>query len=494
MIKQKQQGKANITWAAFIVVVLSIIVGNAFLALNTIQGLTQTQKSLDNTSMLSSAVEQLHLSVVQAESGQRGYLLTAESDYLIPYYDAVGRLESQANRVKSLRSEIDGQAERIAELLLLIEDKKNELKQTVELALDDKQQRALYVLNTHRGRELYKEILIQVNEVQDRELLFKVSHFSKLAQIKNEAKITFAITAITSALLIIGMFVMTRLNLTNAAEYRAKLENQNETLASKVAERTQELTLYSDELGRSNRELEEFAFVASHDLQEPLRKIQAFSDRLETMFKDELGEKGIDYIGRMKNAARRMSNLITDLLEFSRITTRGKDFADTNLNDVITDILDDLEIAIKECNAKVDVDELPVIQADKSQMQQLLLNLLSNAVKFRQADINPHIQISYQHEVHFSDDHNTDLSFQVITVKDNGIGFSQDYADKIFVPFQRLHGRSQYKGTGIGLSVCRRIVERHGGTISAQSENGKGATFTIKLPVEAALFTLQGEA
>jgi len=494
MNKQKHQSKTNTTWAAFIVVVLSIIVGNAFLALNTIQGLTQTQKSLDNTNMLTAAIEQLHLSIVQAESGQRGYLLTEETDYLTPYYDAIGQIEAQTKHVKSLHSEIDGQAERIAQLLVLVDSKINELKKTVNLALDDRERRALYVLNTHKGRELYKQIREYVNEIQDRELLFKVSHFSKLAQIKNEAKITFAITAITSALLIIGMFVMTRLNLRNAAQYRFELEKQNETLAIKVSERTQELTLYSDELSRSNRELEEFAFVASHDLQEPLRKIQAFSDRLETMFKDELGEKGIDYIGRMKNAAQRMSNLINDLLEFSRITTRGRDFDDTNLNQVVADILSDLEIAIKESNAQVNVDELPVIQADKSQMQQLFLNLLSNAVKFRKAGTTPRIDITYEDVSEFSEELNVNTQWQVVTIKDNGIGFSQDYADKIFVPFQRLHGRSEYKGTGIGLSVCRRIVERHGGIINAQSIEGEGATFTIKLPVEASLFTLQGEA
>lgn len=352
----------------------------------------------------------------------------------------------------------------------------------------------MYLLNTHKGRELYKDIRAKVNDIQDRELLFKVSHFSKLAQIKNEAKITFAITAVTSALLIIGMFVLTRLNLRNEAKYREELERQNETLASKVSERTQELTLYSDELSRSNRELEEFAFVASHDLQEPLRKIQAFSDRLETMFKDELGEKGIDYIGRMKNAAQRMSNLINDLLEFSRVTTRGKDFDDTDLKGVVNDILSDLEVAINESNAQVEVGELPVIQADKSQMQQLFLNLLSNAVKFRKPGEEPHISVMYEYKDEFSEDHNEKVGWQIITIKDNGIGFSQEYADKIFVPFQRLHGRSEYKGTGIGLSVCRRIVERHGGIITAHSKDGEGATFIIKLPVETTLFTLQGEA
>ena len=444
--------------------------------------------------VLGDGIERLHLSIVQAESGQRGYLLTEEEDYLMPYYDAIGQIESQIEHVKSLHSEIEGQAERIAELLVLTESKIKELKQMVKLATNDKERRALYVLNTHRGRELYKDIRVKVNDIQDRELLFKVSHFSKLAQIKNEAKITFAITAVTSALLIIGMFLLTRLNLRNAAKYREELERQNETLATKVSERTQELTLYSDELSRSNRELEEFAFVASHDLQEPLRKIQAFSDRLETMFKDELGEKGIDYIGRMKNAAQRMSNLINDLLEFSRVTTRGRDFDDTDLKGVVNDILSDLEVAIKESNAHVEVGELPVIQADKSQMQQLFLNLLSNAVKFRKPGVEPHISVTYEHKDEFSEEHNEKVGWQIITIKDNGIGFSQEYADKIFVPFQRLHGRSEYKGTGIGLSVCRRIVERHGGIITAHSKDGEGATFIIKLPVETTLFTLQGEA
>ncbi|MGB1301738.1 MAG: sensor histidine kinase, partial [Pseudoalteromonas tetraodonis] len=278
------------------------------------------------------------------------------------------------------------------------------------------------------------------------------------------------------------------------AVYRAELEMQNETLASKVTERTQELTLYSDELSRSNRELEEFAFVASHDLQEPLRKIQAFSDRLESMFKDELGEKGTDYIARMKNAAQRMSNLINDLLEFSRVTTRGKDFTDTNLNSILNDVLSDLEIAINESNAQVITVDMPIIQADPSQMHQLFLNLISNAVKFRAPNVNPVIDISFERISEFSEDHNSKVSWHVITVKDNGIGFSAEYADKIFVPFQRLHGRSQYKGTGVGLSVCRRIVERHGGTITAISTPNEGATFIIKLPVDAELFTLQGEA
>lgn len=493
-LMKKWQGKANLTWASFIGIVLCIIVGNSFLAVNIINSLTKTQQSLDNTSMITTAISKLHLSVVQAESGQRGYLLTGDKTYLTPYYEAILQLKSQVSLVKSLSSSIEGQADDIARLLFLVDDKVAVLTKTADLALADEDRRAHYLLETHKGRDLYEQILTLVGQIEERELNFKISQFVKLAEIKKDAKITFAITAITSALLIIGMFILTRINLRNASIYRSELEQQNEMLASKVSERTQELMIYSDELSRSNRELEDFAFVASHDLQEPLRKIQAFSDRLETMFKDELGEKGIDYIGRMKSAAQRMSNLINDLLEFSRVTTRGREFIDIDLSKVLSEVVSDLEIAIKESDTEVDIDDMPVIQADPSQMHQLFLNLLSNAVKFRRPDVAPRISINYQHQSEFSETHNTDIEWQVITVTDNGIGFLEEYTDKIFVPFQRLHGRSQYKGTGIGLSVCRRIVERHGGTITAQSESGEGATFIIKLPVEAELFTLQGEA
>ena len=490
----KQKGKITLNWAGFIAIVLCIVIANAILAVNTIRSLTETQNSLDNTNSLNTAIERLHLSVVQAESGQRGYLLTDREDYLLPYNDAIASMQAQIMLVKSLHSEIPGQAERIARFIFLVNDKIAIMSQITDLALADKNVKARRLLLTDKGRELYKDIRAAVDEIHMRELNFKVEQFAKLSQIKHDAKLTFVITAVTSTLLIIGMFILTRINSLNAAKYRADLEMQNETLAAKVSERTQELTIYSDELSRSNRELEEFAFVASHDLQEPLRKIQAFSDRLESMFKDDLGEKGLDYINRMKNAAQRMSNLINDLLEFSRVTTRGKDFIDTDLNEVVHEVLDDLEIAIKESEATVNLDTLPHIQADPSQMLQLFLNILSNAVKFRRENVPPIITISYQRTEEFSPAHNSDVAWEIITISDNGIGFSEEYLEKIFVPFQRLHGRSQYKGTGIGLSVCRRIVERHGGEITATSQVGEGASFTIKLPVETSLFTLQGEA
>ena len=191
-------------------------------------------------------------------------------------------------------------------------------------------------------------------------------------------------------------------------------------------------------------------------------------------------------------AAERMSNLINDLLEFSRITTRGKEFADVDMQEVMEDVLGDLEIAIEESNSQITAQPLPNIQGDKGQMYQLFLNLLSNAIKFRKPDVSPQISIQYQQVETKNEPTELHQRWHTITIIDNGIGFEQEFADKIFIPFQRLHGRSEYTGTGIGLAVCRRIVERHGGTISAQSELGNGTIFTINIPVEASLFNQFG--
>jgi signal transduction histidine kinase len=189
----------------------------------------------------------------------------------------------------------------------------------------------------------------------------------------------------------------------------------------------------------------------------------------------------------MRNAAERMSNLINDLLEFSRISTRGKPFVNVPLQEIVASTLEDLEISIDESKAELIVATLPAINADPSQMHHLFINLISNAIKFRQADVQPVVEVNYcQEEITFEPWH-------IITVKDNGIGFEQEFADKIFVPFQRLHARTQYKGTGIGLAICRRIVERHGGKISATSVLGEGTVFRIAIPVNNALINLIGD-
>ncbi len=241
-----------------------------------------------------------------------------------------------------------------------------------------------------------------------------------------------------------------------------------ETLSQKAAE-----------LARSNAELEQFAFVASHDLQEPLRKIQAFGDRLRGKCDGLLPPEAQDYLDRMHSASTRMRNLINDLLTFSRAIRSTEPFAPVDLNVVTREVLGDLEVRIEKSGATVEVGQLPTIEADAMQMRQLLLNLIGNALKFQPAGAKPFVKITGRQLTASSGAELCELA-----VQDNGIGFDEKYMDRIFAVFQRLHGRTEYEGTGVGLAVCRRITDRHSGTIVARSKPGQGATFIVTLPVK----------
>jgi two-component system, LuxR family, sensor kinase FixL len=239
------------------------------------------------------------------------------------------------------------------------------------------------------------------------------------------------------------------------------------------------------ELARSNAELEQFAYVASHDLQEPLRKIQAFGDRLKTKCDAASMVDGRDFLERMQGAAARMQTLINDLLTFSRVISSSQPFTPVELAPIIKGVLSDLEVRIEQTKATVEVGELPTIDADATQMRQLFQNLVGNALKFQPANHQPVIRISAKViKSPFAGTPEEDPYAEQceITVEDNGIGFEEKYLEKIFAVFQRLHGRNEYEGTGVGLAVCRRITDRHGGTITARSKPGEGACFVVTVP------------
>jgi PAS domain S-box-containing protein len=233
---------------------------------------------------------------------------------------------------------------------------------------------------------------------------------------------------------------------------------------------------YASQLEHSNRELQNFAFVASHDLQEPLRKIQAFGERLNVNLRDKLDEQSRDYLERMLNASVRMRTMINDLLSLSRVTTQGRPFERVDLSRLVGEVLSDLEMRIERSGGQVEVDDLPVIDADPTQMQQLFQNLIGNALKFHKPGVPPRVKVYKQFA--------PDARQVIIFVEDNGVGFEEQYAERIFQPFQRLHGMGEYEGSGMGLAICRRIVERHSGTIIAKSTPGEGATFQISLPAK----------
>jgi signal transduction histidine kinase len=235
------------------------------------------------------------------------------------------------------------------------------------------------------------------------------------------------------------------------------------------------LNAYTARLKLLNTELQEFAFIASHDLQEPLRKIQAFGERLRTKCEASLGEEGCDYLHRIESAADRMSSLLSALLAYSRVETRGRPFTKISLARAAQDAVSDLELAIEDVGGKVEVGPLPAIEADPDQMRQLFQNFIGNALRYHREGERPVIR------VHGSIG---DGVVQIL-IEDDGIGFDEKYLDRIFRPFQRLHGRtSPYKGTGMGLAICRKIVERHGGSIAARSTPGVGSAFIVTLPVK----------
>jgi PAS domain S-box-containing protein len=246
-----------------------------------------------------------------------------------------------------------------------------------------------------------------------------------------------------------------------------KLEKHLDDLERLVGERTASLE-------RSNQNLSDFAFIASHDLQEPLRKVSIFGDMLKELNKD-LGEKSQDCIDRMQNATFRMQTYIDDLLMFSRLTVEHSQFVKTDCNKIIREILLDLEVKINESRGTINVDKFQDIEADPFQIRQLFQNLISNALKYRKEDVDPVVNISSK----LNDDGNMDIK-----IEDNGIGFDEKYKDRIFQLFQRLHGKSAYAGTGIGLSICKRIVDHHHGAITVDSSLGEGAIFRVVLPTK----------
>lgn len=229
------------------------------------------------------------------------------------------------------------------------------------------------------------------------------------------------------------------------------------------------------ELEINNRELQEFAYIASHDLQEPLRKIQAFSDRLQVLYDEVIDERGQNYLHRLRQAAAYTQWLITDYLTFSRISAMSQVYVNTDLTAVIHSVMDDFEASILESETTIHIADLPVIEAELSQMHLLFRHLIGNALKFRRPDTPLQIYISGEIQ--------PESNVCQITVADNGIGFAEHHAERIFRVFQRLHGRDAYDGTGMGLAICRKVVERHHGRIQASSAPERGATFTITLPL-----------
>ncbi|MDI6645207.1 MAG: ATP-binding protein [Methanobacteriaceae archaeon] len=265
------------------------------------------------------------------------------------------------------------------------------------------------------------------------------------------------------------------IDITERKKAEEKLKSYRDELELKVHERTVELDMLIGDLKRSNEELRQFAYVASHDLQEPLRTVASFTQLLERRYKEQLDSDADEFIDYIMEAVNRMQQLINDLLEFSRVTSKEREFEPVDVNEVLNTVLSNLKISIDENNVEVIYDNLPHIMADSSQLVQLFQNLIGNAIKFRKLDELP--------KIHISAEKDEDKKEYVFSVQDNGIGMEPQYAERIFTIFQRLHTREEYSGTGIGLAIAKRIVDCHNCRIWVKSSLGKGSTFYFTIPL-----------
>lgn len=472
----------NSVWIMALSAAITFFAVSAVLAYRSIDVITHNNIRINNTLQTINLIKDLSREILAAESSQRGYLLTGDPEYLQPYHQTLLVVGDLLDRLDVATTELPAQNRRFQSLLNYVSRKIGEMERIVTLTNREEIRAAIRQVKTDEGIELMRAISQLLTQMEQEELT--ILEKNKIVAVENREFILIALLLANGIglLLSFGVFYSWYRNSSRVAELNSALATANAELEEKVGVRTQALLQYSEELQRSNRELEEFAFVASHDLQEPLRKIRAFGDRLQQKFSVELGEAGSDYVVRMQAASERMSALIDDLLSFSRVTTKQRPFARVNLNQVMDRVLDDLDYAIEETNANIHIDPLPTIDADGPQMAQVFMNLMTNSLKFHPAGVRPEIRVT--NETHLSSPLPEDeREWCRLQFADKGIGFDAHYAERVFSLFQRLHGRDEYSGTGIGLALCRKIIERHGGTITAQSAPGEGAVFTIFLPM-----------
>ena len=437
---------------------------------------------VDHTEGVLQQLEVIRTQLLQVETDARGFLLTGDQAYLDAYNTHLSEIPAKIAAVKESTLDNASHQRKLPVLEQAVRDR---------LALLDEFVKRREVLGATvipagqgtEGKRRMDAVRAALDDLAGDERALLDQRLDESRRSTSRLMLTLGLSFIGALALILSVFYLALRDIRRREANEVILKAARDDLEVRVGERTAELQDLNQELERSNRELQDFAFVASHDLQEPLRKIQAFGDRLLTTQGSRLDDQGRDYLDRMHSAAGRMHTLINDLLGYSRVTTKAQPFKPTNLRKIADEVVGDLEARIEESGGEVVIEELPTIDADQVQMRQLFQNLIANAWKFRRSDAPVRVKMfSERLSGESGETTSTTDGFVRIFVNDNGIGFDEKYLDRIFTPFQRLHARNEYEGTGIGLAVCRKIVERHGGTLTATSKTGEGSTFIVTLP------------
>lgn len=450
----------------------------------------QNEQRVVHTQQIISELRGLTTAMAGAEAAKFIYGYTRKADDLTPFYSAKDSLASHLSRIAFLTQDNPEQLQRARFLKEAAQAKYNRIDSVLAISRIRGTRAAQPFMADRRGQTLLDRVRLIADEMARAEEALLVVRSAASQESVNRLMGTIALTTLLGLVMVGFLYRLAERDLALQRIEQEGMAASNERLTAAVNERTREiqdanvgLQRLTEELQRSNRELQDFAYVASHDLQEPLRKIRAFSDLLVTDYGPQFDDEGRHYLNRVDDAAARMSRLITDLLTYSRVSSKARPPEPVALNDVLVNVLDDLDVALREATADVDVSSaMPVVEADPVQMHQLFQNLVGNAVKFRKPGEAAHVWVWAETALHPQ----SGIEMARIYVRDSGIGFDNKYAERIFSPFERLHAKQQYAGTGIGLAVCRRIVERHGGTIRATSAPNEGTTFTVMLPLAAA--------
>lgn len=447
---------------------LAALAVNALLAHSNLNGLAESNRRVTESNNRADAADAVLQVLTDAETGHRGFLITGKDEFLDPYSRASGNVHKRVEHLHQLAA-TDAERERIAAIERLADRKLVEMQRTLDLAQAGRRDEAAEIVRGGLGKKIMDELRQALGAITtDESANLKKRADESRAMLAYSKTTNFLSAVIGSVLVGVAALLMFR-DIAERERTKAALQRANEELEQNVAERTTELR-------RSNRALEEFASVASHDLQEPLRKIQQFGDRLDKKLGPVLDETNRDYLRRMLDAAGRMRALISDLLTYSRVSTKVQLPVRVNLTDVVRGVVGDLDGRLQQAGGRVECGELPELDAEPTQMRQLFQNLIGNALKFQKPDVPPVVRVAGQI---VEGDGGPRVE---IEVADNGIGFDEKYSDKIFHLFQRLHGRDEYEGTGMGLAIVRKIVEQHGGAIAARSRPGEGTTFVVTLP------------
>jgi signal transduction histidine kinase len=452
MVLIKTKKPKNFSYWAFIISSLFLL-SLAIFSITWFQKQKEAEDWIVHTYNVKLKIEKCFGLLLEAESDQRAYLLSSDSLYLRNIAHLETLLYSNLKQLDSLTADNENQVKNVFILRTLVYSRISRLKMLIDSS--GVSNNFAFPRFTNPGRMIMDSIHNQVTVMQAEEDRLLVQRIILKKTINSRVTIfIFLFSVVAFAILMWSFF---KIKNENALRLKAQMEIENK----------------NEKLERQNHDLTTFTNIASHDLKEPLRKIQMFTNLIKELNPSFITDKSFEYFQKISQQSNRMQNLIESVLKYAQTDEGNFGFQNTDLNEIVNLAIDSLSEIIKGKNVLVKVRFLPTLYCSPTQMEQLFINLIENGIKYSRPDVTPSIEISAtRHQESWK-----------IDVSDNGIGFDEAYQKKIFEVFQRLHSSDEYSGTGIGLAICKRIVENHRGTISAKSTLGKGSVFSINLPV-----------